>query len=202
MAERDRAAVDVQAVGIHRQLFQAGEHLRGERFIQLDEIDLIEREAGQFQRLADRGHRSDAEPLGFDAGGRERDEAAQRRQPGCARAFGGCDDDRGRAVAGLRRVARRHAAPGVEGGTQLRERLERRVAPRPLVDRVRELPGFRFSVFGFGIDQRRRDRHDLVGESAGVDRRQRALMTAERERVLLGARNAGLARVVFRDEPG
>ena len=82
MAERDRAAVDVQPFGIDRQLLQAGEHLRGERFVQLDEIDLVEREAGELQRLADRRHRPDAEALRLDAGGREGDEARQRRQAG------------------------------------------------------------------------------------------------------------------------
>ena len=87
MAERDRAAVDVQPVGIDRQLLQAGEHLRGERLVQLDEIDLIERQAGQLQHLADRRHRADAEALGLDAGGREGDEPAERRQAALARAI-------------------------------------------------------------------------------------------------------------------
>ena len=75
MAERDRAAVDVQPLRIDRQLLQAREHLRGERLVQLDEIDLIERQAGQLQHLSDRRHRPDAEPLRLDAGGREGDEA-------------------------------------------------------------------------------------------------------------------------------
>ena len=77
MAERDRAAVDVQPLRIDRQLAQAGEHLRGERFVQLDEIDLVEREPGQLQHLADRRHRADAEALRLDAGGRVRDEAGR-----------------------------------------------------------------------------------------------------------------------------
>ena len=67
---------------------QAGEHLRGERLVQLDEVDLIERQPGQLQHLPDRRHRADAEALGLDAGGRERDEARQRRQAALARALG------------------------------------------------------------------------------------------------------------------
>ena len=86
MAERDGAAVDVQPIRIDGQLAQAGEHLRGERFVQLDEIDLVERQPGELQRLADRRHRADAEALRLDAGGRERDEAGQRREPELARA--------------------------------------------------------------------------------------------------------------------
>ena len=45
MAERDGAAVDVQPLGIDRQLAQAREHLRGERLVQLDEVDVVERQA-------------------------------------------------------------------------------------------------------------------------------------------------------------
>ncbi len=44
MPERDRAAVDVQTIGIDRQFAQAGEHLRGERLVQLHEIHLLEGE--------------------------------------------------------------------------------------------------------------------------------------------------------------
>ena len=87
MAERDRAAVDVQPLGIDRQLAQAREHLRGERLVQLDEIDLVERQAGQLQHLPDRRHRADAEALRLDAGRRERDEA-RRAAAGRARARG------------------------------------------------------------------------------------------------------------------
>ena len=81
MAERDRAAVHVQAIRIDRQLAQAGEHLRRERFVQLDEIDLIERQPGLLQDLLHGRHRPDAELLGLDAGRREADEPSERRQP-------------------------------------------------------------------------------------------------------------------------
>ena len=66
---------------------QAGKHLRGERLVQLDEIDLIERQPGQLQHLSDRRHRADAEPLGLDARGRVADEAAERREPQLAQAL-------------------------------------------------------------------------------------------------------------------
>src|SRR5688572_20799330 len=57
VAERDRAAVHVQASGIDRQLAQAREHLRRESLVELHQIHLLEREAGELQRLADGGHR-------------------------------------------------------------------------------------------------------------------------------------------------
>jgi hypothetical protein len=61
VAEGDRAAVDVQPIRIDRKLAKAGEHLGRERFVQLDEIDLVERQAGDLQDLADRGNRPRSE---------------------------------------------------------------------------------------------------------------------------------------------
>ena len=78
MAEGDRAAVDVEAFRIDRQLAQARQHLRRERLVQLDEVDLIERQSGACQRLAHRGHRANPEPLRLDAGGCKRDEPGER----------------------------------------------------------------------------------------------------------------------------
>src|SRR5688572_19433935 len=42
MAERDRAAIHVQPRATDRQLTEAGEHLDGERLVQLDQVDPIE----------------------------------------------------------------------------------------------------------------------------------------------------------------
>ena len=52
------------------------------------------------------------------------------------------------------------------------------------------------------LHEARGDRDDLVGESAGVDRRERPLMAAQRERVLLFARDARFARVILGDQAG
>src|SRR5215204_3528661 len=46
VAKRNRAAVDVETIGIDGQLAQAGDHLRGEGLVQLDEIHVVEREPG------------------------------------------------------------------------------------------------------------------------------------------------------------
>ena len=80
VTKRDRAAVDVQPAGIDRQRPQTGEHLRRERLVELDEVDLIERQAGELQDFLHRRHRADAEPLRFDACCRKRHEPGQRRQ--------------------------------------------------------------------------------------------------------------------------
>ncbi len=114
MAERDGAAVDVEAIRIERDLLEAREHLGGERFVELHEIDLVERQARELERLANRRHRTDAEPLRLDAGRRERDEPPKRGETAFPRAFGRRDDDGGGPVACLRRVARGHRAAGME----------------------------------------------------------------------------------------
>ena len=46
VAEGDRAAVDVEALLVDSELADAGEHLRGEGLVQLDQVDLVELEAG------------------------------------------------------------------------------------------------------------------------------------------------------------
>src|SRR2546427_11361264 len=56
MAKRDAAAVDVDLLGIELQLADAGDCLRGESLVQLDEIDLIDCETGAFERLLGRRH--------------------------------------------------------------------------------------------------------------------------------------------------
>ena len=81
----------------------------------------------------------------------------------------------------------------VERRPQLAERLERRIAARPLVvSDATTVPTV----------AARRAPDDLVVEPAGVDRGDRALMAAQRERVLLLARDRRLARVVLGDQPG
>ncbi len=86
VAEGDGPAVDVEPRRIDGKLAQAGECLSGECFVELDEVDLIERQAGHLQDLSDCRHRSDAEALGFDTSGRKRDEPRQRRRAPSARA--------------------------------------------------------------------------------------------------------------------
>ena len=56
MADRNRAAVDVQFFVRDAQLALAGEHLRGERLVQLEQVDAVERQVRPQKRLASRGH--------------------------------------------------------------------------------------------------------------------------------------------------
>ena len=109
------------------------EHLRRERLVQLDEVDLIERQSGACQHLAHGGNRSDAEALRRDAGRGVGDKARQRLDAPFLRRAGGHQDDRSRAVARLRRIAGGDRAGGVKCRSQLREGLGGRIAPRTLV---------------------------------------------------------------------
>ena len=123
MAERDGAAVDVEAIRIDRQLAQTGEHLRGERLVQLHEADVVERQPRQLQRLANRRHGTDAEALRLNAGRGEGDEARQRLQAALLGERRRRDEHRRGAVARLRRVAGGDGAGRVEGRSKLGERL-------------------------------------------------------------------------------
>ena len=111
----------------HRQ------RLRREGLVQLDEVDLVERQAGQLERLGDRVHRADAHLFRQAPGIGEGHEARQRLEAQRCGALGGHHHRGGRAVGRLRRVARRHRALGVERRLELRQRLERGVGARPFV---------------------------------------------------------------------
>ncbi len=54
VAERDGAAVDVQAIGIDVEFAEAGQDLHGEGLVQFDEIDVLERQAEAGQQFPDR----------------------------------------------------------------------------------------------------------------------------------------------------
>src|SRR5437762_13871701 len=57
MPERDRAAVHVDTISIELELPLDGEILTGERLVDLDEIDVVERQTGARQHPARRRRR-------------------------------------------------------------------------------------------------------------------------------------------------
>src|SRR5439155_9887510 len=67
MTQRNRAPVDVQPIARNRHVLQDSEHLRGERFVQLDEIEIVDGEAGTLSQFSDGGHRTDAHDPRIDA---------------------------------------------------------------------------------------------------------------------------------------
>src|SRR5215212_7155959 len=133
VAQGDGAAVDVDAFGVEAQRLDDGERLCGEGFVQFDDINVFELEAGDLQDLRDGVDGADAHLLGRAAGRGVGDEARQRLQVQLPRALVRHDDGRGRAVRHLRRVARRNRTLRVEGGPQLRQAIFGSVAAHALV---------------------------------------------------------------------
>jgi hypothetical protein len=64
VTDRNRAAVDVQFCVVDAQLALAG----GERLVQLEQVDAVERQFRAQKRLAHRGHGSEPHERGIDAG--------------------------------------------------------------------------------------------------------------------------------------
>ena len=123
MAECDGTAVDVQAIGVDGEFGQARQHLRRERFVELDEIDLIQRQAGPLEHLPDGGHGPDSEEFRRDTRRGVGDEACEWLESVRLRVLSGRDDNGSGAVARLRRVSGGHSARGVKRRPELRERL-------------------------------------------------------------------------------
>ena len=80
MAERDRSAVDVDALGVDSQLAHDGHALRRERLVQLDQVDVADRDAGALEQLSHRRDRPDAHHARINAGGGAAAEGGQRRR--------------------------------------------------------------------------------------------------------------------------
>src|SRR5581483_6988145 len=99
----------------------------------------------------------------------------------------GREEERGGAVVERAAVARRDGAALAEGGLQLRQLLERRIRARTLV-----------AVDDHRLLSRDRHRQELGAVAARLVRRQRPLVRAERELVLLLPRDAVVRGDVLR----
>ena len=110
-----------------------GQDLHRERLVQLEEVDVVEREAGALEHALRRGDGADAHQLRLDARVREADEAELRREVERLGRLGGGEQRGRRAVGQPGGVARGDAAAGAERRAERRERLERRVRAEELV---------------------------------------------------------------------
>src|SRR2546421_6544222 len=81
VTERDAAAVDVDLRGIELQLADAGDRLRRERFVQLDEIDLIDCQTGSLEGLCCRWNRAESHTAWIDSGYGRSNDPRHRRRP-------------------------------------------------------------------------------------------------------------------------
>src|SRR5690606_38150853 len=132
MADGDRAAVDVQALVRDPEPVAAVEHLDGEGFVQLPEVDVVDFQAGTVEQLGHREHRADPHLVGFAAGDREAAEIAERLQPLLLGQFRLHDDAGTGAVGELARVAGRNGPAGQRAADR-GDRLECRAFAAPFV---------------------------------------------------------------------
>src|ERR1700744_4057679 len=71
MTDRNRPAIDVQAFIGDSQFVAAVDHLNGEGFVQLPQVDIADFEPGALEKPRDREHRTDAHFVGLAAGDRK-----------------------------------------------------------------------------------------------------------------------------------
>ena len=108
MTDGDGAAVRVDSRVVVRdaERIEEGEHLDGERLVDLEQPDVVDAEAGELERPPRRRHRSGAHHLGLDAGVRVGHQPHLGREPQLGGGLGGGEQGRSRAV-GQRRRGRR-----------------------------------------------------------------------------------------------
>ena len=183
MADRDRAAVDVDLghVPAHFLVHRAG--LCGEGLVDLEQVQVGRAPACAGQRLARGRHRAHAHDRGVETGagiGRNARQRFEAQRSGLGRTH---HHHAGGTVVQARGIARRHRAGLVEGWPQAGQRF----GVGLLVD---ELIGGEQDRIALAL--RDADRDDLVLEAAGVLCGTGFLLAAQRQRILLLAGDAVL----------
>ena len=166
MPQRDRAAIDIHAVHrIQAQSLDHGQRLRREGFVQFDQVDLVQRQPRQLERLGDGVHRTDPHLLRQASGIGEGHEARQRlRFPAPARAPPTSPPPPPRrpksATSCPRSPCPWHGRPALS----LRQRLQRRIGARPFVHLELD---FRLADLRLRVrrGERHRHRHDLLART-------------------------------------
>src|SRR5260370_28760667 len=133
VSERNRAAVDVELRAIEMQLAIACEHLRRERLIQFDQIDIRERNAGVAQESLRRRNRSDAHDFRVDAGLCVSDDARHRLQSMLRHRFLRRHQHRRRSVGHSGGIAGMYRSFLAKHRRQFRERSELGVESRVFI---------------------------------------------------------------------
>src|SRR5690606_29941514 len=105
VADGDRAAVDVQLVVVDAEVLGRRQDLRGERLVDLDQVDVVDGHPGVGERLAGRLDRAEAHDLGGQAGDAGRHDPRQRGYAELGGLGVAHDDDRGGAVVQRAAVA-------------------------------------------------------------------------------------------------
>ena len=123
--------------GSNRQVAQHREHLRRERLVELDQIEIVERKPGRSEQLPHRRHRADPHDPRIHAGRRPANDPRQRLNPRARASLGAREHHRRAAVGDARRRARGddagHAVDRLEDERQLAQAVDRGAGPRMLV---------------------------------------------------------------------
>ncbi len=165
-------------VFVHTELPERRHCLRGKRFVEFDNIDLINLQACLRQRLARSWDRTDTHDPRFHAGGGPGDHPGEWFETmRLAGRFAGKQQRTG-PVVDARCVTRRDRAVRPYDGSQFLEPRQRRSGARMLVARD---PQFFASTLQDG------DRHDLFAEAACFYRRLRPLLASEGKGILIEA---------------
>ena len=120
MADGDRAAPRVHArvVVVDAEVVEQREHLNGERLVELEQADVVDRQPGLAQRLLGARDRADAHDLGLDAG---EPEAGQLHLDREVELLGGV---RAREQRHRRAVGQRRGVSGGDPSVRTERRLE------------------------------------------------------------------------------
>src|ERR1700761_1779687 len=177
MADRDRAAIDVDLGRIPAEVLVDRAGLRREGFVGLDQVEIADAPAGFFQRGARGRDWPRTHDLRIDAGLAPRHDARQHGLAFLGRLLGGHQDDRSRAIIDAGGAARGDGAVLLERRLELGHGVQRRTVTRIFV--VAD-----DNVALAGLDG---DRDDLVLEPAGLLRRLGLVLRVDGEFVLLRA---------------
>src|SRR5439155_11215078 len=133
VSQRDGAAVDVDAVLVDRQHPRRIQRHRGERLVDLDQVEVVNFEAGLLQRVAQGQGRHCVQPrvpVGAHAVGDDLDQRLGAKLP---RTLLRHDDDGGRTVRDLRRVAGGDRPVLLERRRELAQRFDSRLGTYALI---------------------------------------------------------------------
>jgi hypothetical protein len=190
VAERNRTALRVDSLVVVGETELTGhrEALRSEGLVELDEVDLIDRQAGLLEQLARGRSGSDPHDARWNTCDGRGDHARLGREPEALHCGLRGDQQRAGTVVDARRVAGRHGAGLAKRCPQLRERFERRVRSRMLVA---------IHLHDLALAACDRHRDDLLSEPAALLRSDRLLLARQCEAILRLTRHAVLGSDVL-----
>src|SRR5437899_9112575 len=135
VTERDRAPmwIELVAEGVDAQLARGGDDLGGEGFIDLDDVDVVDRHLCPLEGLPRGLDRTEAHDLRLERRRPGGDDARQRSKAELLRLAVGGDHDRGCAVVQRTGIAGGDSPVLAEGRFQCPQHLHRGVRPRPVI---------------------------------------------------------------------